>query len=89
MATFQAQFLFGFGLNAIRHFVHYISGERYRNTISYLYIPLVATVMLLPISLSGWLVGAFGFKMFFLLDVLTAPVAWIFIALNKSKIFKQ
>ena len=77
VATFQAQFLFGFGLNAVMHFVRYISGERYRNTINYLYIPLVATVMFVPMALSGWLVTVLGFRTFFLIDVLTAPIAWI------------
>ena len=79
MATFQAQFLFGFGLNVVMYFVRYISGERYRNTINYLYIPLVATAMLLPMSLSGWLVEWLGFRLFFLVDVLTAPVAWLYL----------
>lgn len=82
MATFQAQLLFGFGLNLVRYFVRYISGERYRNTINYLYIPLVATAMLLPMAASGWLVTVLGFRTFFLLDVLTAPVAWLYLLRN-------
>ena len=79
IATFQAQFLFGFGLNVVGHFVRYISGERYRNTINVLYIPLVATVMLPAMALSGWMVSELGFRTFFLIDVLTAPVAWLFL----------
>lgn len=79
VATFQAQFLFGFGLNAVMLFVRYISGERYRNTINYLYIPLVATAMLPAIVLSGWLVDFLGFRLFFLIDVLTAPLAWAYL----------
>ncbi|MDE6634356.1 MAG: hypothetical protein K2J96_03750, partial [Bacteroidaceae bacterium] len=79
IATFQAQFLFGFGLNITTRFVRYISGERYRNTINYLYIPLVATVMLPAMILSGWLVTKTGFRLFFLIDTLTAPVAWLYI----------
>lgn len=79
IATFQAQFLFGFGLNITTQFVRYISGERYRSTINYLYIPLVATVMLPAMILSGWLVTQMGFRLFFLIDTLTAPVAWLYI----------
>lgn len=84
IATFQAQFLFGFGLNVVGHFVHYISGERYRNTINVLYIPLVATVMLPAMALSGWMVSELGFRTFFLIDVLTAPVAWLFLYIMRK-----
>ena len=77
MATLQAQFFFGFGLNLAMHFVRYISGERYRNTINYLYIPLIAFVLLPPMALSGWLVTELGFRYFFLLDALLAPLAWL------------
>lgn len=87
VATFQAQFLFGFGLNTVMLFVRYISGERYRNTINYLYIPLVATAMLPAIVLSGWLVSLLGFRLFFLIDVLTAPLAWLYLYLIRTKIF--
>lgn len=85
MATFQAQFLFGFGLNVVMYYVRYISGERYRNTINYLYIPLVATVVLPAMAASGWLATWLGFRMFFLIDVLTAPVAWIYLYIFKVK----
>lgn len=86
IATFQAQFFFGFGLNAVKYFVRYISGERYRNTINFLYIPLVATVMLPALALSGWMVTLLGFRLFFLVDVLTAPIAWLYLYLNKKTI---
>ncbi len=79
--TFQAQFFFGFGLPICMFFVRYISGERYRNTINYLYVPLIATVMLPPLMLSGWMVGQLGFRTFFLVDTLSALVAWIFLYL--------
>lgn len=72
VATLFAQFCFGFGLNACMLFVRYISGERYRSTISYLYIPLVSFVMLPAVGVSGWLVALLGFHHFFLLDVLSA-----------------
>jgi len=75
--TFQAQFFFGFGLNICMHFVHYISGERYRNTVNYLFVPMVAAVMIVPMAFSGWLVEILGFRTFFLIDALTAPLAWI------------
>ena len=80
--TFLAQFMFGFGLNAIVRFVRQISGERYRNTVNVLYIPLVAFVMLPAIAVSGWLVTKLGFRHFFLIDALTAPIAWLFLYLK-------
>ena len=73
----MAQFCFGYGLNATRPFVRYISGERYRSTINYLYIPLVSLVMLLPMAASGWLVTLLGFHTFFLVDTLLALPAWM------------
>lgn len=76
VATFLAQFCFGLGLNACHPFIHEISGGRYRNTINYLYVPLVAVIMLLPMMLSGWLCGVMGFRNFFWVDALSAPVAW-------------
>ena len=80
VATAQAQFFFGFGICLTAHFVRYVSGERYRNTINYFYIPLVAFVLLPPLALSGCMVVSLGFRTYFLIDVLTAPVAWLFLA---------
>ncbi len=77
LASFVAQFCFGVGLDACHLFVHEISGARYRNTINYLYVPMVAMVMIVPMMLSGWLVNLLGFQGFFLLDVLTSVVAWV------------
>lgn len=77
IATFVAQVTFGFGLNACIPYIRYISGERYRSTINYLYIPLVALVMLIPLSVSGWLVDYFGFTHFFALDSLLAVPAFV------------
>ncbi len=68
LATFVAQAAFGLGLNACIPFVRYISGERYRSTINYLYIPLVSMVMLPATAASGWLVARLGFHFFFSLD---------------------
>lgn len=70
LATFVAQAAFGFGLNACIPFVRYISGERYRSTINYLYIPLVSMVMLPSTAISGWMVSRMGFHFFFALDSL-------------------
>lgn len=80
VATFCAQFFFGFGLNATMPFVRHVSGNRYRSTVNYLYIPVISTVMLLPMILSGWLVEWLGFRLFFLADTLTAPLAWLYAA---------
>lgn len=85
MATFQAQFFFGFGLNVTMMFVRYISGNRYRNTINYLYIPLVATVMLPAMAASGWMVEHLGFRLFFLIDTATALLAWLYVYVTKIK----
>lgn len=83
LATLVAQFFFGLGLPMCLRFVRYISGNRYRNTINFLYIPLLVSVMLLPIAASGWLVGMLGFRLFFLINTLTAPLAWL--ALRQSR----
>ena len=77
VATAVAQFCFGYGLNSCTVFVRRISGDRYRSTISYLYIPLIALVMLPPMALSGWLAERMGFVHFFTLDALLALPAWV------------
>lgn len=77
LAAFVAQFCFGYGLNATLPFVRYISGNRYRSTINYLYIPLISLVMLPPMAVSGWLVARLGFQTFFLLDTLLVLPAWL------------
>ena len=75
--TSLAQFCFGLGLYACRLPVLYISGERYRNTINLLYIPLVATCIIPPAALSGWLTQWCGYHHFFMLDALSAPIGWM------------
>lgn len=77
VATFVAQFCFGIGLNGCLVFIRYISGERYRSTINYLYIPIVSLVMLPALAVSGWLVERIGFATFFLIDTLLAIPAWV------------
>lgn len=75
-ATFAAQFCFGLGLNLCVAFVRYISADRYRNTINYLYIPMVALVMIVPLAVSGWLVHRWGFQLFFIIDSACALLTW-------------
>ncbi len=79
MGTFQAQLLFGFGIYACQTSIKSISGERYRNTINLLYIPLVSLAMTPPMALSGWLCTTVGFKTYFLIDTLTTPISWLII----------
>ena len=67
------------------YFVHYISNERYRNTINYLYVPLVAGAMLVPMCVSGFLTDILGFKTFFLIDLACAPVAWLVVVVLSAK----
>lgn len=76
ICTCLAQFCFGLGLYACRLPIQYISGERYRNTINLLYIPLIATCLIPPAALSGWITHALGYHAFFIIDVLSAPLGW-------------
>ena len=77
--TFLAQLLFGFGLNACLELVRRISGERYRNTVYLLYIPIISLCMLVPLALSGVIVEVLDYRWYFLMDVLTAPAGWLVI----------
>lgn len=77
MVTFSAQLCFGLGLNVCGVFVRYISGGRYHTTLNYLYVPLVAGAMLVPLMLSGWLCAQLGYRLYFTLTALMAPVAWL------------
>lgn len=83
--TFFAQLCFGVGLNVCSPFVRYMSATRYRNTLNYLYVPLVATAMLLPVMASGCFVTALGYPCFFLFNTLAAPLAWGVLAICKTK----
>lgn len=82
-----AQLFFGFGLNICMPFVRFISGERYRNTIGYIYIPVIAGVMLLPMAMSGYLCQLLGYKLFFTLDASMALVAWLMLLLLRTRKF--
>ena len=83
--TFFAQFCFGFGLNVCRPFIIYISDQRYRNTTNFLYVPLVASLMVVPMTLSGWLCTMLGYQTYFLGCVALAPVAWGILKLCRTK----
>ena len=85
VATAVAQFCFGYGLNSCTMIVRRISGDRYRSTTSYLYIPLIALVMLPPMALSGWLAGRMGFVRFFTLDALLSLPAWVAAAIAYAR----
>lgn len=75
--TFFAQFCLGFGLNACNAFVTYFSGRRYRNTTNFLYVPVVAALMILPMALSGRLCQLVGYETYFMVCSLLAPVSWL------------
>lgn len=83
--TFLAQLCFGFGLNVCRVYVPYISEQRYRNVTNFLYLPMVASLMVVPMTLSGWLCTELGYQTFFMLCVAMAPVAWIVLGVSRTK----
>lgn len=88
--TALTQFMFGFGLNICHPFVHYISNERYRNTINYLYIPFVSMTMMLPMAVSGMVVTVMGYAPYLTMALCLAPVGWIItIALGVRKRLEQ
>lgn len=76
VATFLAQFLFGFGLNACAPYVRTVSGKTYANATGYLYIPAIALAMLLPASLSGFMLEHISFQTFFAINALCIIPAW-------------
>ena len=79
IATFQAQLFFGFGLGACRADIRYISGERYRNTVNILYVPLISMCMLIPMAISGWLIEHLDYQTFFTINAATSILAWTLI----------
>lgn len=83
--TFVAQLFFGFGLNVCRVYVPYISEQRYRNVTNFLYLPMVASLMVVPMAVSGWLCSELGYSTFFKLCVAIAPMAWVLLVLCKTK----
>lgn len=83
--TFMAQLLFGLGLNACRKYIEDISGERYQNAVNPLYIPIICLCILLPMSLSGFMLEKMDYGHFFLIDALCAPITWLAIAILTYK----
>lgn len=83
--TFMAQLLFGLGLNACRKYIEDISGERYQNAVNPLYIPVICLCILLPMSLSGFMLEKMDYGHFFLIDALCAPITWLAIAILTYK----
>lgn len=79
--TFLAQLLFGLGLNGCRRRIEHISGERYRNAVNPLYIPIVSLCLLLPMAASGFMAGRLTFRGLFLVDTLCAPASWAVLAM--------
>ena len=81
--TFSAQWCFGFGLNVCRLYVPFVSASRYRHVANPLYVPLVASLVILPMALSGWLFTLLGAPTYFMLCVAMAPIAWLTLSLCK------
>ena len=91
VATASAQFCFGYGLNATMPFLRHFFGNRYQETINYLYVPLITLLMLPAMAASGWLVTRLGFPDFFLIDSLLAIPAWMaaYVAFHSFHYAKQ
>lgn len=83
--TMTAQMLFGLGISVCRLPISAVSGNRYRNTISMLQIPLVAAAMIIPMAISGWMVQQLGYNDFFLVNALSAPVCLLGIYLLRRR----
>ena len=83
--TLSAQLLFGFGLGACRLPLSTISGNRYRNTINMLQIPLVSAAMIVPMAISGWLAEHLGFSTYFLVNALSAPICLLGVYLLRCR----
>ena len=79
LMTFLSQFCFGFGFNCCLPLVAQLSHQRYRLATNYLQIPVIIAAMIPPMAISGLLVNRLGFHDFFLVDCLTAPLAWLFL----------
>ena len=81
LCTMSAQLLFGLGISICRYPISTISGNRYRNTINMLQIPLVSTVLFVPMAVSGWLTDRLGYDVYFQVNALSAPVCLFFVYL--------
>ncbi len=76
IATTLSQLFFGIGICVCYRPVQVISGDRYRNTVNLLYVPLIAACMILPMALSGWISQTVGYRCYFLINAFAAPLAW-------------
>lgn len=83
MMTFFSQLCFGVGINSCQKIAEQMSGRKYSSTVSVLNMPLVALAMILPVALSGVLLGCLGYERFFALCVITSIFP---IIVSKAKI---
>ncbi len=89
VATFSAQFLFGFGIPVCQSLTPCVCGESHCAAVSHIRTPAVAAAMLLPVCLSGWLVSRLGFGLFFAVDALIAPLAWLVLYVCKRTMERE
>jgi len=85
LATSIAQLLFGVGLNVCRFHIQQISRGRYHNNIDLLHIPIITACMIIPMAISGLLVTHLGYRTYFLIDSISAPIAWFGVFLLSLK----
>lgn len=79
--TFVAQLLFGLGLSGCQRRIAYISGDRYRNVVNPVTIPIISLCLLLPMAASGYMAERMSFRGFFLLDTLCTLASWLVVAI--------
>ncbi len=77
LCTCMAQGAFGLGLSACYALASGLSGNRYSRSTNLLHLPVVAGCMLVPMAASGWLTSVLGYRLFFLIDTLSAPLGWL------------
>lgn len=82
--TFLSQICFGFGFNCCLPLIGQLTGNKHKLANNYLQIPLLVAIMIPPLAISGTLVSNLGFHNFFLIDCLTAPIAWIFLIATRT-----
>lgn len=77
LCTFLAQGAFGLGLSACYALASCLSANRYSRSANLLHLPTIAGCMLVPMAASGWLTSLLGYRLFFLIDTLSAPMGWL------------
>ncbi len=80
--TFAAQFCFGFGLNICVVFINRSTDILEDNIINLIHNPIVVTTMFIPVACSGLLLQICGFKLFFIINALSALASIITLASN-------